>query len=110
MYELRISPEAANYLTEIKSYISQELCDPQAAVNLVSKITRKIRGLSEYPQVGAPLTSVADIQTDCRFLVCANYLILYRCEGENIFVLRILYSRRDYMRILFSALSEDEKK
>ncbi|HYE84511.1 MAG TPA: type II toxin-antitoxin system RelE/ParE family toxin [Clostridia bacterium] len=76
-------------------------------MSLVTKIMEKIRGLSEHPQIGALLTSVVDIQTDCRFLVCANYLIFYRCEGVNIFVLRILYSRRDYMQILFNGLSED---
>jgi plasmid stabilization system protein ParE len=64
MYKLKISPEAKNDLAEIKGYISQELCNPQAAVNLVSKITKKIRGLSEYPEIGAPLSSVVDIHSD----------------------------------------------
>ena len=110
MYKLKISPEVKDDLTEIKSYISQELCNPQVAVNLVSKITKKIRGLSEYPRIGTPLSSVVDIQTDYRFLVCANYLIFYRHEDEIVFVSRILYCRRDYTRILFGDLPEDEEK
>ena len=110
MYKLKISPEAKDDLAEIKGYISQELCNPQAAVNLVSKITKKIRGLSEHLGIGAPLSSVVDIQTDYRFLVCANYLIFYRCENGIIFVSRILYGRRDYTRILFGDLPEDEEK
>jgi addiction module RelE/StbE family toxin len=110
MYKLKISPEAKNDLAEIKGYISQELCNPQAAVNLVSKITKKIRGLSEHPEIGAPLSSVVDIQTDYRFLVCANYLIFYRYEDGIVFVSRILYGRRDYTRILFGDLPEDEEK
>ena len=44
MYKLKISPKAKDDLTEIKCYISQELSNPQAAVNLVSKITKRIRG------------------------------------------------------------------
>ncbi|MCL6480040.1 MAG: type II toxin-antitoxin system RelE/ParE family toxin [Peptococcaceae bacterium] len=110
MYKLKISPDAKNDLAEIKSCISQELCNPQAAVNLVSKITKKIRGLSEHPGIGAPLSSVVDIQTDYRFLVCANYLIFYRCEDGIVFVSRILYGRRNYMRMLFGDLPEDEEK
>ncbi len=43
MYKLKISPEAKDDLAEIKDYISKELCNPQAAINLVSKITKKIR-------------------------------------------------------------------
>ncbi len=110
MYKLQISPEAKDDLAKIKGYISQELCNPQAAVNLVSKITKKIRGLSEHPGIGVPLSSVVDIQTDYRFLVCANYLIFYWYEDGFVFVSRILYGRRDYIRILFGDLPEDEEK
>ena len=108
MYKLKISPEAKDDLVEIKNYISQDLCNQQAAENLVSKIINKISGLSDHPGIGAPLSSVVDINTDYRFLVCANYLIFYRCEDEIVFVSRILYGRRDYTRILFADLSVDE--
>ena len=110
MYKLKISPEAKDDLAEIKGYISQELCNPQAAVNLVSKITKKIRGLSEHLGISAPLSSVVDIQTGYRFLVCANHLIFYRYENGIVFVSRILYGRRDYTHILFGDLPEDEEK
>lgn len=50
-----------------------------------------------------------DIQTDYRFIVCANYLIIYRYEDSTIFVSRILYAKRYYIRILFGNLPEDEK-
>ena len=108
MQKLKISPEAKDDLVEIKSYISQDLCNQQAAENLVSKIINKISGLSDHPGIGAPLSSVVDINTDYRFLVCTNYLIFYRCEDEIVFVSRILYGRRDYTRILFGDLSMDE--
>ncbi len=104
MYKLKISPEAKDDLAESKVYIAQELCNPQAAVDLVSKIMKKIRVLTEHPGIGARLSSVVDVQTDYRFLVCANYLIFYRCEDGMIFVSRILYGRRDYTRILFGDL------
>lgn len=110
MYKLKISPQARDDLAEIKGYISQELCNPQAAVNIVSEITKKVRSLLEYPGIGSPLSSIMDIQTDYRFFVCANYLIFYRNENRTVFVSRILYGRRDYMRILFSDLPENEEK
>ncbi|MEM5767873.1 MAG: type II toxin-antitoxin system RelE/ParE family toxin, partial [Bacillota bacterium] len=95
-------------LTRVKSYISQELCNLQAAVNLVSRITKKIRGLSGHPGIGAPLSSILDIQTDYRFIICDNYLVFYRCEDGMVFVVRILYAKRDYMRILFGDPPDDE--
>jgi len=62
IFKLIVSPEARNDLAEIKGYISQELCNPQVAVNLVSRVTKKIRGLSEHPGIGALLSSIIDIQ------------------------------------------------
>ncbi|MEW6623010.1 MAG: type II toxin-antitoxin system RelE/ParE family toxin [Bacillota bacterium] len=49
-----------------------------------------------------------NIQTDYRFLVCDNYLIFYRYEDGIVFVSRILYGRRNYTRILFGDLLEEE--
>lgn len=72
-------------------------------------IRKKVRGLSEHPGICAPISSVVDIQTDYRFLVCANHLIFYRYEDGVVFVSRILYFRRDYMRILFNDLPKNEK-
>lgn len=109
MYKLNISPKAKDDLVEIKEYISQELCNPQAASNIISKLMRKIRILSDYPKVGTQLGSVIDIQSEYRFIVCDNYLIFYRYEDQAVFVSRILYSRRDYMRVLFE-VQEIEKK
>lgn len=110
MNKLKISPEARNDLLEIKNYISQELYSPQAAEKFISKITKRIRRLLDYPGIGASLSSVIDIQTDYRFLICAGYLIFYRYEDEIIYVVRILYGKRDYMRVLFSYLPEKEEK
>ncbi|WP_143015543.1 type II toxin-antitoxin system RelE/ParE family toxin [Desulfosporosinus hippei] len=73
------------------------------------KIIKRVRGLAEHPGIGAPLSSVGDIQTDYRFLVCANHLIFYRCEDGIVFMSRILYFRRDYMRILINDLRKNEK-
>ena len=110
MNKLKVSPEARNDLVEIKNYISHKLNSSKAAENLVSRITKRIRRLLDYPEIGASLSLVLDIQTDYRFLVCANYLIFYLYEDEIIYVVRILYGRRDYMRVLFNDLLEEEEK
>ncbi len=74
MYKIEFAPDAIEDLREIKSYISEELCNEQAAVNTVSKITKRIRSLQNFPNQGALLSSVADTQADYRFLVCDNYI------------------------------------
>jgi len=108
MVKLHVSPEAQCDLREIKKYIMVELENPTSTVNTVSKITKAIRRLADFPDSGAPLSSILDVPRDYRFLVCGNYLVFYRHEGIDVYVARILYGRRDYMAILFSDVSKND--
>ena len=106
MAQIHISPEASNDLAEIKKYITMELGNSTAALNVVSKITKAIRGLEQFPDIGAPLSSIVDLPTDYRFLVTGNYLSFYRQEGDEVYVVRVLYGKRDYLKILFVEVVE----
>jgi addiction module RelE/StbE family toxin len=108
MAKIHVSPEAKDDLHGIKKYITEELCSPTAAINTVSKITKAIRNLEDFPEIGAPLSSIVTAPLDYRFLVCGNYLVFYRNEGNNVIVVRVLYGRRDYMAILFGDVPESE--
>lgn len=108
MTKLQISPAAKDDLVQIKEYISEELNNPQAAIELVGKITRRMRVLIEHPQIGPTLSSRIGMQTNYRYLICENYMIFYWCENNLVFVSRILYGKRDYMRVLFSDLPEEK--
>lgn len=108
MNNLHLSKEAQNDLSEIKVYITRELENPDAALATVSKITKKIRVLKNQAYIGTPLSSVADTESDYRFLVSGNYLVFYRIYGKDVYIDRVLYGRRDYMRILFGGAQTDE--
>ena len=108
MNNLHLSQEAQNDLIEIKKYIEEELLNPSAALATVSKITKSLRILQTYAQTGTPLSSIADIESDYRFIVSGNYISFYRAYGNDVYIDRILYARRNYMRILFG--DNDSKK
>ena len=101
MNNLHLSEEAQNDLMEIKAYIEEVLLNLSAALATVSRITKSLRILQTFAQAGALLSSIADIDSDYRFIVCGNYISFYRVYGNDVYVDRILYGRRDYMRILF---------
>mgnify|MGYP003297762926 CR=1 FL=1 len=101
MSNIVLSFEAKNDLKEIKKYISNELDNDIAANNTISKITKGIRRLEQQPLMGPPLSSVIEFDTNYRFLVCGNYMVFYRFDDNMVFVSRIIYGRRDYMKILF---------
>ncbi|MBR6917105.1 MAG: type II toxin-antitoxin system RelE/ParE family toxin [Clostridia bacterium] len=69
MAEIKYSPEALNDLKQTKKYIEEELCSKTAADNTIFEITRRINTLSEFPESGAPLSSIVHFDTDYRFFV-----------------------------------------
>ena len=108
MNNLPLSEEAQNDLLEIKAYIEEDLLNPSAALATVSRITKSLRILQNHAQAGALLSSIADIESDYRFIVSGNYISFYRAYGREVYIDRILYARRDYMRILFGDSTTDE--
>ncbi|QBB65194.1 Death on curing protein, Doc toxin [Intestinimonas butyriciproducens] len=103
-----MSPEAQDDLSEIKAYIAEDLENPQAALSTVTKITKTIRMLQEHALIGVPLSAIADVNSDYRYLISGSYMIFYRVTGKDVFIDRVLYGRRDYLRILFGDIAEDE--
>ena len=85
----------------LASIRSNELENTSAAIKTTKRITQTIRILQTYAEAGALLSSIADADDTYRFLVSGNYLIFYRVNEHDIYVDRILYGRRDYLRILF---------
>jgi len=108
MVNLKISPKAQKDMLEIKEYIFEELGNPTAATNLLAKITKRFRDLMEFPLIGVPLSSVIKIETSYRYLVCGQYTAFYRYENDTVYVDKVLYGRRDFMRILFGDVAKEE--
>ncbi len=108
MAKIRYSPAALTDLEQIGDYISQTLKSPMAALNTVGKIQDSVDLLADMPMMGAQLRSIADMDSDYRFLVSGNYLAFYRVTDDNVFIERILYGRRDYLSVLFSDIPQND--
>lgn len=108
MNNLNLSPAAQNDLLEIKNYIALDLCNPSAATSTVKKLMQRIRKLKNQPLMGALLASVSSANSDERFLVSGNYLIFCHTIKSNIYIDRVLYGGRDYLRILFGSSINEE--
>ena len=104
------SPEAQNDLDEIWEYITFELCNPQAAENTINKIMDTVDELENFSEIGSLLSSVADIESDYLFLTSGNYMVFYRVNGQDVYVDRVLYGRRDYLRTLFPDLPQHDNE
>ncbi|GEN57971.1 hypothetical protein GCM10012290_05510 [Halolactibacillus alkaliphilus] len=101
MYKIKVNPMATEDLIEIRDYIQKELDNPTAAVDVIKKIIAKYEGLKKFPLMGVELSTKINVQTDFRYVVSGNYLVIYRADHEFVYIYRILYAGRDYLRILF---------
>lgn len=95
------SPQALRDLDEIWDYISQKLCNPIAAQNTINGIIDTVDLLNEQPNAGTPLYLMSGLNSGYRYVIYKNYMAFYRTVENKVYVDRIIYSKRDYMKILF---------
>lgn len=104
------SPEAKRDLDDIWEYIESELSNATAARKVINRIMDDVGQLGLFPSLGAKLSSITDAETDYRYIVSGNYMTFYRIFQNDIYVDRILYGRRDYLRVLFGEMTESEER
>ena len=79
--------------------LSRKAAQTQSGLSLISWTLSS--SLKTLRSSAALLSSIADVESGFRFLVTGSYLTFYQIENGGIYIDRILYGRRDYLRILF---------
>lgn len=105
---IHYSAESRCDLDGIWDYIVSELQNRVAAERVVNRILDAVDRLENFAEMGTLLSSVADVSGDYRFLVSGSYMIFYRVNGRDVYIDRILYGRRDFIRVLFRDMSAEE--
>lgn len=105
---IHYSAESRRDLDDIWDYIVSELQNRVAAERVVNRILDAVDRLENFAEMGTLLSSVADVSGDYRFLVSGSYMIFYRVNGRDVYIDRILYGRRDFIRVLFRDMSAEE--
>ena len=86
----------------------EELCNPSAAQNTVEGIMDKVDILMSFPEAGVKLEFENGLNSGYRYVSFKNYLAFYRLRSDDIvYIDRVIYSGRDYMRILFPNKGEE---
>ena len=108
--KIRVTPTALNDLKEIMSYIENDLSNPIAAKNVIKRIIEDYSRLQFLLHMGPSLSSKVAFDTDYRFIVSGNYIVFYKADDEYVSIYRVLYGRRDYLKIIFDdiELSDEE--
>ena len=106
--KIHYSPESRRDLDDIWDYIVLELQNRSAAERVIDRIMDAVDPLKNFTEMGTPLSSIADVGTDYRFLVSGNYMVFYRVQSNDVYIDRVLYGRSNYMSVLFRDLLWEE--
>ena len=94
---LKILDKAEGDMLAISEYISRD--NTIAAANLLKRFYKVFEILAQYPEIGTkrPDFTYKDVMF---YVVKKNYLIIYKTERDNIYILRVLPVYKDICAIL----------
>jgi plasmid stabilization system protein ParE len=101
-YNIEISEPAENDLRDIILYISSQLLSPMTATNMMDIIEEGLIGLADLPQKCPAVRDDRLAAMGYRKLLIKNYVAFFTIDEQSkvVNIERILYARRDWLRIL----------
>lgn len=94
-YRLRYLPMFEADLAQILDYISWELKNPQAAVDLLNEVEQAIKVRLECPTSFETYHSLKEREHSYYRLYVKHYVVFYVVIGDIMEVRRILYGKRN---------------
>jgi len=89
----RLAPQAEADLDDIWSYTAQESQRVEIADRVVDSLTDRFFLLATHPHVGRRRDE--DLRPGLRSFPVGEYVIIYRVEGEDVLILRVIRGSRD---------------
>ena len=101
-YRVDVSEPAENDLRDIVRYIFAQFDAPITALKMMDDIEEAVSGLADMPQRCALVTDERLASMGYRKLIIKNYIAFFTIDEKSkvVDVERILYARRDWLRIL----------
>ena len=100
--KITISPEAKHDILSIAHFIAEESGSTEIGEKILAKLITKIDSLKTFPRAGTPLSKRLDIPSKYHFATSGHHLVFYLIDEKEIRIVRVLDSRRDWLRILFA--------
>ena len=94
-YKVKITDKALADMDAIYEYIAVTLQAPEAAMRQYDHIAEGIEALSLTPERCRPFDSQPEHDLGMRQLLVDNYSAIYVVEGDDVTILRALYSASD---------------
>lgn len=102
IYEVKITTQASEQIAKIIDYIAYELCNPDAANNLLDEMEEKIIALSEFPERHPLIDEEPWGIEGVRKIVVKNFLVYYwvDVDKKKVHVTAVVYEKRNQIEQL----------
>ena len=100
MLKLRINPLVVGDLREICDYIAED--NEEYAAKTIQEIYNKFESIQIFPGIGADLSKRVSFQTDYKYAIWENYVIIYKVGKEFVEIYRVVNRYQDITRIFDS--------
>lgn len=97
MMKLRINPVVAEDLKNIKEYIAED--NEEMAVKAIQEIYTRFEHIQEFSYMGADLSKRVSFRTDYKYVICGNYVVLYKVGREYVEIYRVVNWYQDITKI-----------
>ncbi|WP_443660950.1 type II toxin-antitoxin system RelE/ParE family toxin [Clostridium algidicarnis] len=102
MYDIQITEPSEKDLYEIGAYISKELLESEIAKKVISEIAKGVNSLEDMLLRNSLVADDRLAYEGIRKIMVDNYIVFYIVtdESKTVTIIRILYSRRDWINLL----------
>ena len=107
MMKLRINPIVAEDLKNIKEYIAED--NDEMAAKTIQEVYARIENIQLFPFMGAVLAKRGSFRTDYKYVICENYVVLYKIGKEYVEIYRVVNRYQDITKI-FQRLNNEENE
>ena len=97
MLKLRINPFVAKDLKNIRDHIAED--SEQYAAKTIKEIYSKFENLQMFPGIGSDLSKRVSFQTDYKYAIWEDYVIIYKAGEEYIEIYRVINRYQDITMI-----------
>jgi toxin ParE1/3/4 len=92
------SPEADSDLENIWNYVAMDSSSHRIADRLIDSITDRFFLLATHPNIGRSRDE--DLRPGLRSFSVGAFVIIYRIQGTDVLILRVLHGTRDLRSLL----------
>lgn len=97
MLKLRINPLVVDDLKGIRDYIAED--NEEYAVKTIQEIYSKFENIQVFPEIGADLSKRVNFQTDHKYAIWKDYVIIYKVGKEFVEIYRVVNRYQDITRV-----------